>query len=215
MIDNKTTVGFAILAVVVVGAAAVAGTYWYMDQNTVPQEDYDSLYNSYTSAQSTISSLRAPLPDVTVNIDSTTFDHTSTVNASDDVAADTFVNHTLTIDNSESTSQTFKILLKYTDSTGTVHTGLPSELQSKYFTMYVYDNGSEAKGYLFNKESKGEFATGWTATIPADTTWTPRTLVTKFDAVDDKFSDGASHDIDVYLTIGGRQVDKLSLTLTT
>jgi len=208
---NQNTLLWGAISVIVAVLLTVAVYHGVViPQNYVEQDDYDALYNSYIAAQSRITQLSAPLPDVTLSIDNVTFDHTSTVNASDDVAADTWVNRTITISNDESTAQTFTLALRATGR----NDGLPDALVSDYFQMYIYNSGDDGRYWLFGKGGNGAYTSGWTATIPAEATWT-RTLSTFFEKVDDEFKDGMTHNIYVYLIINGRVIDKLSLTLTT
>lgn len=208
MENDKALIAVFVTAILV-GAFAIGGTWYYMNQNTVSQDKYNDLQSDYYSAQSTISNLQQPAPEITLTIDNSSFAG-DPVNASDDVAADTWENHTITIDNSEDSSQTFRVTMDYP----TKDKGLPSELESKYFETYVYDSTSDATVHLFNKEGNAEYWTGWTATIPAGGTWT-RTLSTKFNAVDDEFADGTTHDASIYLVSGGDVVDTLDITIST
>lgn len=210
MNDNKTTVFWAVALALIVGLVAAAGTYVYMDQRTVSQAEYDSLQSQVNTLNSQLAAAQAPASDVTLTIDNTTYDFSSEVNASYDVPTETWKNRTITITNDESTSQNIRLDFTVTGKDD----GLPTDLVNDDFETYVYNSGDGSKSWLFNHDGSGEYESGWSATIPADTQWT-RTLSTYMPAVDDVFEDGQSYDIDVYLVAGGDVVDSLDLTLIT
>jgi len=205
----------AILAIVVVAIAVGVLAYAYYEGYVIPERIAQEKVK-WQMAQPTVTYIEPS--DIRMEADPTVLNYTAAVNASDDVATQTWQNTTITFTVKEiSPSKGGKTTVTLTLNPSGEEEGLPTELKQDEFEIYVYGvDGS--KTYLFKD---GKYTGGYTFDI-SENQIKELTLATTMYACQDVFEDGKTHTITLYLYepgVGlngaGKVIDYITLTLTT
>jgi len=202
--------------VAVAVAASLIVAYYELPGGRLDQV-YDSAYSKGQTAGAAGAGRYIPESDITMSASPTVLNYTSAVNASDDIATQTWQNTTLTISNDEETGYTTVLLtLQVTGEDD----GLPDELEQNEFQVLVHTTSGDT--WLFGSDDwDGEYHGGYKFDISANQQLT-LTLSTTMDDCNDVFEDGKTHHISVYLYeygVGvngaGKVIEETKLTLNT
>jgi len=208
----------AIFVAVAMVGIGVWGLMYYKYEG--PGGEIDQAAAAARAQQASIDALnRYTIPsDIDMSSTDTAFDYSSAVNASDDVATQTWDNiTTIQIENKETTgTATVRLTFQVTGEDD----GLPTALEQNEMQFYIHTSTGDT--WLFGSNDwDGDYHSGYTFDIAANSIITV-TLASTMDDCNDVFSDGKTYHIDLYLWqpgvgVGGAGavLDTLQLTLAT
>jgi len=205
--------------IVVVAAATLIATVAVYETGVIPSRVQEARLEQQRLDQQRQVTYVEP-SDIRMSVSPSVLNYTAAVNASDDVATQTWKNATITLEVKDIPGTKDKTTVTLTLQAPGEDDGLPDELEQNEFQVYIYT--TEGKTWLFGSDDwDGEYKGGYTFDM-SENQEKEITLVTTMKACEDVFEDGETHTITLYLWepgVGygaqGKVIDEVTLTLET